>query len=141
MWKCCGGQAWKAELLFGEAGVGWDDMPRTLLSQPHVWVSRWRERWGAALRAVSKVSDLPNDVVRERVEGFWAECKEALSSSPNALWVNFDETPLWFSFRSRRTNVPRRFLKGKQPVRMILRPEGFASPSTVAKQSPHIVIR
>jgi len=118
VWKCCGGQAWKAELLFGEAGVGRDDMPRTLLSQPHVWVSRWRERWGAALRAVSKVSDLSNDVVRERVEGFWAECKEALSSSPNALWVNFDETPLWFSFRSRRTNVPRRFLKGKQPVRL-----------------------
>ena len=39
-------QAWKAELLFGEAGVARDDMPRTLLSQPHVWVGRWRDRRG-----------------------------------------------------------------------------------------------
>ena len=86
-------QAWKAELLFGEAGVARDDMPRTLLSQPHVWVGRWRDRWGVALRAVGKVSDLPNDVVRERVEAFSAECKHVLSTSADALWVNFDETP------------------------------------------------
>lgn len=96
-----------------------DDMPRTLLSQPHVWVSRWRDRWGATLRAVGKVSDLPNDVVRERVEAFWAECKHVLLTAGNAVWVNFDETPLWFSFRSRRTNVPRRFLAERQPVRLV----------------------
>ena len=76
----------------GAAGPG--EVPATLSNSPRVWVQRWRNRWGVAQRAVAKVSDLSDAVVRERVEAFWAYCKHMLTAEPDALWVNFDETPL-----------------------------------------------
>ena len=113
-------QARKAELLFNEsfaeAGVG--EVPGTLAKCPRKWVQRWRDRWGVALRAVAKISALSDAVVRERVEAFWAYCKHILSTGPNALWVNFDEKPLWYSQQSGRTNVRRSRIRGKRPVRL-----------------------
>ena len=41
-----------------------------------------------------------------------------LSTYPDAVWVNFDETPLWLCQRSGRTNVPQERLRGRQPVRL-----------------------
>ena len=92
-------QARKAEMLFteNESGAGPAEVPATLRKSPRVWVQRWRSRWGVALRAVAKVWDLSDAVVRARVEAFWGYCKEFLVTGPNALWVNFDETPLWYS--------------------------------------------
>ena len=112
------GQAWKAEMLYVLAGVDRDSMPRTLVKAPRQWVCRWRGRWGAALRVAGRVSELTNEIVVDRVEAFWAYCKYISLTTPDAVWVNFDETPLWFSFHSGRTNVPRKRLAGKQPVRL-----------------------
>jgi hypothetical protein len=69
------------------------------------------------LRSVAQVSDLTDAEVAQRVEGFWAYCKYLQTAYPDAVWINFDETPLWFSQRSRRTNVRRTRLVGRQPIR------------------------
>ena len=117
-------QARKAEILFTENGAGLEatEVPATLTKCPRKWVQRWRWRWGVAIRAVAKVSDLSDAVVRARVEGFWAYCKQLLAAEPNALWVNFDETPLWYSQQSGRTNVRRSKVRGKRPVRLVGKP-------------------
>ena len=75
-----------------------------------------------AIRAVAKVSDLSDAVIRARVEGFWGYCKQLLAAEPDALWVNFDETPLWYSQRSGRTNILRRKVRGKRPVLLVGKP-------------------
>ena len=90
-----------------------------MAKEPRKWVQRWRGRWGVAIRAVAKVSDLSDAVVRGRVEAFWGHCKGLLATEPNALWVNFDETPLWYAQQSGRTNVRRLKLRGKRPVRLV----------------------
>ena len=71
---------------------------------------------------MAKVWDLSDAVVRARVEAFWGYRKELLVVEPNALWVNFDETPLWYSQQSGRTNVRRLKLRGKRPVRLAGKP-------------------
>ena len=111
-------------MLFAEneAGGGSPEVPATLRKSPRVWVQRWRNRWGVAPRAVAKVWDLSDAVVRARVEAFWGYRKELLVVEPNALWVNFDETPLWYSQQSGRTNVRRLKLRGKRPVRLAGKP-------------------
>ena len=63
-------------------------------SYPRVWVSRWRERWGVGIRAVAKLSDLSDAEVANRAESFWQYCEHTMSTAPEAVWVNFDETPL-----------------------------------------------
>ena len=64
------------------------------------------------------MSDLSDAVVTERVERFWSYCKFLLSTHPDAVWVNFDETPLWLCQRAGRTNVPRERVRTRQPVRL-----------------------
>ena len=83
-------QARRAVLLFAAEGVGAEDIPRTSANESSQWVRRWRGRWGVAVRAVAHLSTLSDAVVSERVERFWQFCKWVQSTSPGAVWVNFD---------------------------------------------------
>ena len=65
------------------AGLGGAEGPATLTSCPRKWVERRRSRWGVAIRAVAKVSDLSGAVVRTRVEAFWAYCRQWLAEEPD----------------------------------------------------------
>ena len=53
---------------------------------------------------------------------FWQYCKYVQSTTPDAVWVNFDETPLWFAMFARQTHVARYRLRFKQPVRLVGNP-------------------
>ena len=118
--KLLGGcQARQAVLLFAAESVGAEDIPRTLANESSQWVRRWRERWGVAVRAVAHLSTLSDVVVSERVERFWQFCKWVQSTSPGAVWVNFDETPLWFCQRTGRTHILKKRGRGGEPVRLV----------------------
>ena len=114
-----GCQARRAVLLFAAEGVGAEDIPRTSANESSQWVRRWRERWGVAVRAVAHLSTLSDAVVSERVERFWQFCKWVQSTSPGAVWVNFDETPLWFCQRTGRIHILKKQVRGGDPVRLV----------------------
>jgi hypothetical protein len=91
--------------------------PRTLLQFPKVWVCNFRKRWGVRLRHVTRLSELGDDVVREKICAFWQYCKYLLASScRDAVWVNFDETPVWYAQHTSRTNVVQAALEQGAPV-------------------------
>jgi hypothetical protein len=55
--------------------------------------------------------------VVEKVKRFWQFCKWVLATSVgNPLWVNFDETPLWFGQYAMRSNVVHRPGETRQPI-------------------------
>ena len=114
-------QARKAEADFiardPDGGPG--QVPATLAKSPRMWVHRWRQRWGVALRVVAKLSELSDAVVSDRVDSFWSYCKHVVAAHADAVWVNFDETPLWYNQSTGRTNIRRRRLRGRHPVRLV----------------------
>jgi len=112
-------QATTARQFFTALGLAEGEMPKTLVGHPCEWVRRWRDRWGVVVRAVARFSDLDDAAVTERVLGFWQYCKYLLATFPHGLWVNFDETPLWFYQGTGRTNISRRRVRGGQPVRAV----------------------
>ena len=48
--------------------------------------------------------------------------KRVQSTSPGAVWVNFDETPLWFCERTGRTHILKKRVRGWDPVRLVGNP-------------------
>ena len=112
-------QAQKAVLLFGTEGVAAEEIPSTLSNHSPQWVRRWRERWSVAVRAVAHLSTLSDAVVADRVERFWQFCKWVQSSSPGAVWVNFDETPLWFCQGTGKAHISKKRVRGGEPVRLV----------------------
>ena len=71
---------------------------------------------------MAQVWDLTDAAVAEGVFFFWQYCKYVQSTTPDAVWVNFDETPLWFAMFARQTHVARYRLRFKQPVRLVGNP-------------------
>ena len=65
------------------------------------------------------MSELSNPVVWERVGSLWSFCKFLHQAHPHAVWVNFDETPLWYAQSSGRANIRRTRLRGRRPVRLV----------------------
>ena len=116
----CDSQAWKATCLWEEYKEGHaqsPDVPSVLLKQPKVWASRFRTRWGIRLRRVTRLWELSDATVVEKVKRFWQFCKWVLATSVgNPLWVNFDETPLWFGQYAMRSNVVHRPGETRQPI-------------------------
>ena len=41
------------------------------------------------------------------------------STSSGAVWVNFDETPLWFCQRTGKTHISKKRVRGGEPVRLV----------------------
>ena len=71
---------------------------------------------------MAQVWDLTDAAVAEGVVFFWQYCKYVQSTTPDAVWVNFDGTPLWFAMFARQTHVARYRLRFKQPVRLVGNP-------------------
>ena len=125
--QCGCSQAWKALALYEEesapgSAAAWHPPlvhpgPRTLLNSPKVWVGNFRKRWHVKLRRVTRLSELSDAVVREKICSFWRFCKWLLATGGReATWINFDETPLWFAQYTGRTNLVQEGREAGDPV-------------------------